>query len=135
MPPVVYHTCAAPGCPALLPPGVPACATHTTHRSQHAARVARIRDDRRDNAHQRGYTRAWHVRRRLFLQRYPLCGMRPDGRPPVMSRCADLGLETVADQVDHVVPHGGNHARFWDEAGNWQALCAACGARKSQAGF
>jgi 5-methylcytosine-specific restriction enzyme A len=52
-----------------------------------------------------------------------------------MSRCAELGIVTDATQVDHVVPHRGNDDLFWDEQGNWQALCATCGARKSQAGL
>jgi 5-methylcytosine-specific restriction protein A len=52
-----------------------------------------------------------------------------------MSRCFDKGIVTAAVQVDHVVPHRGDRRLFWDSRGNWQSLCAACGARKSQAGF
>ena len=71
-----------------------------------------------------------HVRR----ARYPLCGMRPGDRAPVMSRCHDEGRATAAVQVDHVEPHRGAELLFWDE-NNWQSLCAECGARKSQAGL
>ncbi len=67
--------------------------------------------------------------------RYPLCGMRPGGKVPVMSQCHDEGRTTPATQTDHVIPHKGDHTLFWDSEGNWQALCAACGARKSQAGL
>lgn len=30
---------------------------------------------------------------------------------------------TAATVVDHIVPHGGDQALFWD-TGNWQSLCA-----------
>lgn len=89
----------------------------------------------RRTAHARGYTKQWARRSQLFLQQHPLCGMRPGERRPVMSRCFDEGRVTAAQQTDHVVPHRGDAALFWDEDGNWQALCAACGARKSQAGL
>ena len=92
-------------------------------------------DCRRGTAHARGYTRtAWDPVRRRFLAEFPLCGMRPDGQPPVMSQCHARGLVTPAHQVDHVVPHKGNEERMWDW-NNLQALCASCGARKSQAGL
>ena len=68
--------------------------------------------------------------------------MRPDDQVPVMSQCfldrqatnGRRGL-TPATQTDHVVPHRGDPTLFWDEQGNWQALCRSCGARKSQAGL
>ena len=80
-------------------------------------------------------TDLYDTQRGTFLVRYPLCGMRPGGQPPVMSRCRERGLVTAAVQVDHVVPHRGDERLFWDEYGNWQALCRECGARKSQAGL
>lgn len=61
--------------------------------------------------------------------------MRPNGQRPVMSRCFDEQRVTLAYQVDHVVPHRGDQRLFWDELGNWQALCRNCGARKSAAGL
>jgi 5-methylcytosine-specific restriction protein A len=87
------------------------------------------------SAYQRGYTKQWDARAKRFREIYYFCGMRPNSQPPVMSRCADLGLKEPATQTDHVVPHRGNQDLFWDEQGNWQALCASCGARKSQAGL
>jgi len=92
------------------------------------------REPRRTSG-ERGYTRAWAERARAFRLRYPWCGMRPGGQAPVMSRCAELGLRTPAFQTDHVVPHRGDPGLFHDEAGNWQSLCASCGARKSRAGL
>ena len=58
-----------------------------------------------------------------------------------MSRCHDEQRVTPATQTDHVIPHRGDARLFRDvtkpieQQPNWQALCAACGARKSQAGL
>lgn len=114
--------CAAPGCGALVPAG--RCAAHAGEA-----------DRARGTAHARGYTARWHRRAARFRARYPLCGMRPGGRRPVMSACFDAGRVTMATQTDHVRPHRGDPDLFWDELENWQSLCASCGARKSQAGL
>lgn len=117
--------CSEAGCPELLEDGgPPRCRVH-----------ARAIEHRRGSQRERGYTRSWELRRLRFLQRYPLCGMRPDGRSPIMSRCHEERRPTVATVVDHVAPHGGDLALFWDELNNWQALCAACHARKTAAGL
>ena len=97
--------------------------------------MSRAPREPRRSAHARGYTAEWDARAKAFRARYPLCGMRPGGRRPVMSRCHDEQRTTEATQTDHVVPHRGDKALFWDEQGNWQALCAACGAAKSRAGL
>lgn len=39
--------------------------------------------------------------------------------------CAQLGLDVLATVVDHIKPHRGDMALFWDEA-NWQGLCKPC---------
>ena len=98
----------------------------------HQARQAR---EARGSQRERGYTRAWERRAASFRQRYPLCGMRPGGRAPVMSQCHDERRATPAAQVDHVIPHRGEPLLFWDELDNWQSLCASCGARKTAAGL
>jgi len=85
-------------------------------------------------AHSRGYTSRWRQRADDFRRRYRLCGMRPDGQAPVMSRCHDEGRATRASCVDHVVPHRNDARLFWDEHGNWQAMCDACHARKTASG-
>jgi len=33
--------------------------------------------------------------------------------------------------VDHIIPHRGDLALFWDEKNNWQALCHRCHSRKT----
>ena len=89
----------------------------------------------RGSSRERGYTRRWEKRAALFKARHPLCGMRPDGRPPVLSRCYDAHRVTPATEVDHVIPHRGDAGLFWDELNNWQSLCASCHARKTAAGL
>lgn len=37
--------------------------------------------------------------------------------------CQAEGRITAASVVDHIVPHKGDQALFWDVEGNWQALC------------
>jgi 5-methylcytosine-specific restriction protein A len=85
------------------------------------------------SAYARGYTKRWDAAAKAFRLRYPLCGMRPLEQRPVMSRCFEQGRTTAATQTDHVQPHRGDVDLFWDAVNNWQSLCHACGARKSQA--
>lgn len=127
------------GGPLTMPQAMArACTTYRCGNTQpcpdHAKVATQQRDQQRDTAHQRGYTRQWQDASRLFLKRYPVCGMRRGDQPPVMSRCYEQGRITPAGQVDHVVPHKGNKRLFWDKS-NWQSLCRQCGARKSQAGL
>ena len=91
------------------------------------------REERR-SAYQRGYTKRWEKEARAFKARYPLCGMRQGGWPPVMSRCHLERRTTPADVVDHVEPHRGDMALFWDTH-NWQSLCATCHNSKTKAGL
>lgn len=128
MPQAPTRACATPGCPVRVARG---------HCPQHARpivlRAQQATDDRRANSNARGYTWRWHRRRTAFLRQYPLCGMRPGGRPPVLSVCADEGRTTAGAHVDHVVPHRGDRSLF-DDLENWQTLCAACHARKTALG-
>ena len=121
--------CANPAChngpsgrPALVATGRCAACKRGVEQSRRTSR-------------ERGYSRRWEAAARAFRAQYPLCGMRPGGLSPVMSQCHDQGRVSPAEQVDHVVPHRGDQALFWDREGNWQSLCRACGARKSQAGL
>ena len=63
---------------------------------------------------ERGYGYAWQQARLRFLAANPLC---------VMCLAMQPRRVTVANVVDHIVPHKGDQGLFWDEA-NWQALCA-----------
>ena len=65
----------------------------------------------RGNSTQRGYGYRWQQARARHLRNHPLC-----------VECAAAGLVQVATDVDHKVPHRGDHTLFWDES-NWQSLC------------
>lgn len=39
--------------------------------------------------------------------------------------CQERGRITAATVVDHITPHKGDTALFWDQS-NWQSLCASC---------
>lgn len=62
---------------------------------------------------QRGYGYRWQRAREGYLRQHPLCVM-----------CESEGRVTAATVVDHVIPHRGDKALFWDRT-NWQSLCAA----------
>jgi 5-methylcytosine-specific restriction protein A len=78
-----------------------------------------LRPEVRENAHERGYNSAWQRARLGFLQQNPLC-----------VTCAATGRVTAASVVDHIKPHKGDMALFWDST-NWQALCKPCHSRKT----
>lgn len=42
-----------------------------------------------------------------------------------------LGRIVQASVVDHILPHRGDQALFWDKD-NWQSLCAECHNRHKQ---
>ncbi|MCY1296492.1 HNH endonuclease [compost metagenome] len=69
---------------------------------------------------QRGYGYKWQKARERFLAKRPLCRM-----------CSEQGMVVVATDVDHIIPHRGDQALFWDE-GNWQPLCHSCHSAKTQ---
>jgi 5-methylcytosine-specific restriction enzyme A len=55
----------------------------------------------------------WRRIRRIQLLAEPLCRL-----------CAQRGIVTPADVVDHVIPHGGNVNNFW--LNPLQSLCKSC---------
>ena len=74
---------------------------------------------------ERGYGYRWQQARERFLRAHPLCQC-PD---------CDEGRKrlTPATVVDHITPHRGDMALFWDEA-NWQAMSKACHDAKTASG-
>ncbi len=112
----------------------PGCSTRVESGYCDGCRQGRERSWRGSPA-ERGYGSRWRRRAKAFLVVHPLCGQRPGGQTPVMSRCYVEGRRTAAVQVDHVMPHRGDEGKFWDEANNWQSLCRACGAAKSAVGL
>ena len=74
-------------------------------------RERKARADRaRPSAAARGYTSVWQKASKRFLAKHPTC-----------ARC-----HAPATLVDHIKPHRGDQALFWDSAGNWQSLCTSC---------
>lgn len=65
----------------------------------------------RGSARERGYTPTWDKAARHYRNLHPLC-----------LGCQANGRVTIAEVVDHTVPHKGNQELFWAEA-NWQSSC------------
>lgn len=78
-------------------------------------------DGRRGSSRERGYSARWDRAAKRFRRAHPLC-----------ARCEAKGKVVPADVVDHIVPHRGDPALFWDEA-NWQSLCTSCHSSAKQA--
>jgi len=106
--------CNHPGCGVLVRDGTARC-------EKHKRLEAKAHDARRGSAHERGYSVAWQRARVGFLTKHPLCKRCEDQTPPAL---------TPATVVDHVVPHKGDKALFWDST-NWQPLCKPCHDRKT----
>lgn len=58
--------------------------------------------------------------------------LRPQqlAREPFCRECARHGLRVYATDVDHIVPHDGDWAKFTDE-NNLQSLCHGCHSAKT----
>lgn len=103
--------CRHPGCSQLVREGY--CPTHKPKdRAQRSAEAA-----------------AWHGWYLLPIWKDDL---RPAQllREPFCRECARRGIRTPATNVDHVVDHKGDWARFTDR-GNLQSLCHSCHSRKT----
>ena len=99
--------CKHPGCPSVT--GGQYCELH-----------AALHTSDRASAFERGYSHRWQRARKRFLVRHPLC-----------VECEREGKLTSATVVDHIRPHRGDQALFWDEK-NWQPLCKKCHDRKTR---
>lgn len=110
MPVAAPRPCCHPGCKEYgTHKGY--CAEHQKDRQQY--------DQHRGSSNQRGYTGAWRRARKVFLSKHPLC-----------AECMKGNKVTAATVVDHIIPHKGNKALFWDES-NWQPMCAPCHSSKT----
>ncbi len=81
-----------------------------------------VRDARRPSARARGYDTRWDKARATFLSHHPRCMMVRDG----------VMCGKPANVVDHIEPHRGDQAKFWDSS-NWQSLCVSCHSSHKQA--
>lgn len=91
-------------CGKIVPHGVRCACQREADRQRNARH-----DARRPAARQRGYNHDWRKARLEHLAAYPDCRM-----------CA-----APATTVDHVIPHRGDRALFWNRQ-NWQSLCTRC---------
>jgi 5-methylcytosine-specific restriction endonuclease McrA len=69
-------------------------------------------DQRRGSARARGYSRAWDKAATAYKRAHPFC-----------VGCMAVGRFEAVAVVDHVEPHKGDRAKFWDST-NWQSACA-----------
>lgn len=68
----------------------------------------------RGSARRRGYSARWDKASATFKQRHPWC-----------LGCEAVGQRAATEIVDHVEPHKGDQAKFWD-AKMWQPACGHC---------
>lgn len=68
------------------------------------------------------YDSRWRATRRGWLAKHPFCSL-----------CAERGVVSAANVLDHIHPHGGDWAVFWDRD-NWQSLCTQCHSGAKQRG-
>ncbi|KEQ22865.1 HNH endonuclease [Paenibacillus tyrfis] len=101
MPSVAKKPCSRPGCSNL---------TRERYCPDHA-QLTQQKDRERGTAAQRGYDSKWRTARAGYLAKHPLC-----------VECQRVGVIKAAMVVDHIKPHKGDKALFWDR-GNWQPLC------------
>ena len=101
--------CLHPGCTALVPGGY--CDKHKPPARRSAESLA------------------W---RRWYSLPVWKDDLRPNqlAREPFCRECARRGWREYATDVDHVVPHEGDWARFTDP-GNLQSLCHTCHSAKT----
>jgi 5-methylcytosine-specific restriction enzyme A len=122
------RVCNVPGCPRLVKAG--RCPEH-----QKAYDQQRYRQDneRRGNAHARGYGSRWVKWRAGVIAEFRLiwCGDRPTGAPETThSLCRADGRKTLGQTLDHIQRVSGpEDSRFFDET-NCQLLCRDCDQRR-----
>jgi 5-methylcytosine-specific restriction protein A len=77
---------------------------------------------KRETSSQRGYGYRWQQMSKGFLRAHPLC---------VCPECQEGKVRLLAATVvDHIIPHRGDMALFWDR-NNWQAMNKQCHDRKT----
>jgi len=115
MPSAAPRPCRHPGCSQLVRDGGGYCIQHKQVKQE----IRKQSDKDRGTSAQRGYGYKWQQLRARYLVSHPLC-----------LECKKAGLVKIAEVVDHIVPHKGDMALFWD-SDNWQPLCKPCHDRKT----
>jgi len=110
MPFAAPHPCTHPGCSTL---------TEGRRCREHRREEWRQQARNRPNPAAAGYGHEWRKASRRFLRENPLCVL-----------CLKAGKIRASEVTDHIIPHKGDMALFWDRT-NWQALCWRCHSRKT----
>ena len=110
MPSRVNVPCRHPGCSALIPYGQKYCEEHK-----------KLHPEATRSASSRGYGAAWQRESKRFLS-------MPEHR--LCEECLKDGRYVKATVVDHIKPHRGDPALFWDRS-NWRGLCKSCHDKKT----
>ena len=108
---MIPRYCSFPGCSTIVGSG--RCATHRPAESATRTNVET----------RRWYCTARWRRLRATVQR----------RQPACALCHAEGRTVLGTEVDHIEPHQGDVARFWDVA-NLQNLCKTHHAQKTRKG-
>lgn len=90
-------------------PSAPPTFRHKAARTKREARVEY--DQRRGSARERGYGVRWDKASAGFKRSHPLC-----------LGCEAVGRVEATSITDHVIPHRGDMAIFWDSS-KWQPAC------------
>jgi 5-methylcytosine-specific restriction protein A len=98
-----------PGCGQLVNGKYSKCETHLKAQRKRE-------NEQRSNATHSLYGRQWQKARAVWLRANPIC---------IGVQCIADGQLTPATVVDHIKPHKGDPAAFWDRD-NWQSLCKPC---------
>ena len=109
MPTLGLRYCLRPGCTRR---------TSMTYCEEHQRKKYADEDRYRGSSKERGYGARWQrLRKRIMVRDHHAC-----------QTCLKVGLVTVADEVDHIVPKqfGGT-----DSPDNLQAICKQCHAMKT----
>ncbi len=75
----------------------------------------------------------WEARKWYRTARWSAIRARQLMAQPLCKACEKQGRVTPARDVDHIEPHRGDLAKFWD-TNNLQSLCPSCHGAKTRAG-
>lgn len=116
MPSLPKRLCHESGCMEYAIPGDSRCAKHIEAYRERMRERGRRADHNRDDTVRRLYrTERWRELRAWQLRREPFC-----------AECEASGFHNIiAEVVDHITPHRGNPALFFDPD-NLQSLCKSC---------
>lgn len=113
--------CAVMGCESIALAGKARCGPHQLEANEklEASRASAKLSQAAQAGAALYRTQRWREASRKHLRRHPEC-----------IDCLELGVSQAASEVDHIIPHRGDKALFWDRS-NWQSLCGPCHKRKT----